>query len=102
MPRKTTTPRSAAVAGHGIVGGAPSDGIPIAAAALGLGALLAASAFWFALVKWIRIACPVRVDVQEFRAVGAPAPLPDKTTETSAPDSLAILKQSFLMAAGKR
>lgn len=40
-------------AGYGFAGAVASDFILIGAVALGLGALLAASAFWFSVVKWV-------------------------------------------------
>ena len=43
-------------AGFGIAGAAVSDIVLISATALGLGAVLAASAFWFAVVKWAGVA----------------------------------------------
>lgn len=42
-------------AGAGLVGAGLSDLVLITAAALGLGAILAASAFWFSVVKWIGV-----------------------------------------------
>lgn len=42
-------------AGFGMAGAMLSDVVLIGAVALGLGALLAASAFWFAVVKWLGV-----------------------------------------------
>ena len=41
---------------YGMLGAMLSDVVLVSASALGLGALLAASAFWFAVVKWIGVA----------------------------------------------
>ena len=58
------------VAGYGIAGAAISDIILIAAAGLGLGAILAASVFLFNIVKWIGVAYLIWVGVQMLRSSG--------------------------------
>lgn len=88
-------------AAYGILGGALSDGVLIAAAALGLGAVLAASAFWFAAVKWIGVAYLVWLGVQMLRSSGKLGSLPLQATEHRAGDpggALAIFRKSFLVA----
>lgn len=57
-------------AGYGILGAALSDAVLISAAALGLGALLAASAFWFNVVKGIGIVYLLWVGIQMMRSTG--------------------------------
>jgi threonine/homoserine/homoserine lactone efflux protein len=44
------------LASLGMAGAVASDLVLVAAAALGLGALLAASEFWFSMVKWLGVA----------------------------------------------
>ena len=57
-------------AGYGILGAALSDAVLVTASGLGLGAVLAASAFWFAVVKWIGVAYLVWLGVQMLRSSG--------------------------------
>ena len=57
-------------AGVGIVGATISDAVLITAAGLGLGAILAASAFWFGVVKWIGVAYLVWLGTQMIRSSG--------------------------------
>ena len=57
-------------ASFGIAGAALSDAVLIAAAALGLGAILAASAFWFTVVKSIGVAYLIWLGVQMMRSPG--------------------------------
>lgn len=88
-------------AAYGIFGAAFSDGVLIAAAALGLGALLAASAFWFTVVKSIGVAYLVWIGVQMLRSSGTLGSLPSQTNRTSvgAPSgALSIFRKSFLAA----
>ncbi len=59
-----------ASAGYGILGAALSDAVLISAAALGLGAILAASAFWFNVVKSIGIVYLLWVGIQMMRSSG--------------------------------
>lgn len=57
-------------AGYGIAGAAISDAVLIAAAGLGLGAVLAASAFLFNLVKWGGVLYLIWLGVQMLRSSG--------------------------------
>ncbi|SIO34555.1 Threonine/homoserine/homoserine lactone efflux protein [Rhodovulum sp. ES.010] len=54
----------------GMLGAAASDLVLISAAALGLGAVLAASAFWFNVVKWIGVGYLAWLGFQLLRARG--------------------------------
>ncbi len=56
------------LAGFGIAGAALSDVVLIFAAALGLGAVLAASVFWFTAVKWIGVVYLAWLGVQMLRS----------------------------------
>ena len=88
-------------AGYGILGAAMSDAVLIAAAALGLGALLAASAFWFAIVKTIGVAYLIWVGIQMLRSPGTLGPLPTTPSSdaVSKPGAMAsIFSKSFLVA----
>ncbi|WP_299778494.1 LysE family translocator [uncultured Roseobacter sp.] len=89
-------------ASYGILGAALSDGILIAAAALGLGALLAASVFWFMVVKSIGVAYLIWIGLQMLRSSGTLGSVPVQSTHESAgtPDSSrTIFAKSFLVAA---
>ncbi len=89
-------------ASYGILGAALSDGVLIGAAALGLGALLAASALWFAVVKSIGVAYLVWLGVQMLRSSGALGSVPVPTTGNRSGDtgrSLPLFRKSFLVAA---
>jgi len=57
-------------AGFGMLGAAASDLVLISAAALGLGAVLAASAFWFNVVKWIGVGYLAWLGFQLLKARG--------------------------------
>ena len=88
------------LAGYGILGAALSDAVLIAAAGLGLGAVLAASAFWFAVVKWIGVAYLIWLGVEMLRSSGG-----HRALRTDAPPhpaargpALAIFRKCFLVA----
>ena len=66
-------------AGYGILGAAISDAVLIAAAAFGLGALLAASAILFTVVKWVGVAYLIWLGVQMLRSAGTLGALPERT-----------------------
>lgn len=55
----------------GMAGAVLSDFVLIAAVALGLGALLAASQFWFAVVKWVGVAYLAWLALRLLRSRGA-------------------------------
>lgn len=90
-----------AVAGYGIAGAAISDAVLIAAAGLGLGAILAASALWFSVVKWIGVAYLVWLGVQMMRSSGQLGPVANSSqTNRSGTfrNNTAVFRKSFLVA----
>jgi threonine/homoserine/homoserine lactone efflux protein len=60
----------------GMGGAVVSDLVLVAAAGLGMGALLAASEFWFSVVKWVGVAYLAWLGLQLLRSPGRPAPAP--------------------------
>jgi threonine/homoserine/homoserine lactone efflux protein len=87
-----------AAASYGIAGAALSDVVLILAAAVGLGALLSASAFWFAIVKWVGVAYLIWVGVQMIRAAGTSGALPDRAMMSGPESRHLIFRKSFLVA----
>lgn len=85
-------------AAYGICGAAFSDAVLIAAAALGLGALLAASAFWFTVVKSIGVIYLVWLGVQMLRSSGKLGSVPMQAIDAKAGGALSIFRKSFLAA----
>ncbi|MCD2184230.1 LysE family translocator [Rhizobium sp. GN54] len=83
----------------GMVGAVLSDFVLIGAVALGLGALLAASEFWFSVVKWLGAGYLAFLGVMLLRSKGtldaALQPV-DSTTDTGT--SRSIFLKSFLVA----
>ncbi len=87
------------MAGAGIIGAGLSDLVLITAAALGLGAVLAASAFWFAVVKWLGVAYLAWIGLQMYRSAGKNGDCPEGQAATRRARSAArILRKSFLVA----
>lgn len=90
-----------AVAGYGIAGAAISDAVLIAAAGLGLGAILAASALLFSVVKWIGVAYLVWLGVQMMRSSGQLGPVENPSKKKRAgvlQNNTAVFRKSFLVA----
>lgn len=90
-----------AVAGYGIAGAAISDAVLIASAGLGLGAILAASALLFSVVKWIGVAYLVWLGVQMMRSSGQLGPVANPSGNTRSSglrNNTAVFKKSFLVA----
>ncbi len=86
-------------AGSGILGAGLSDLVLITAAALGLGAVLAASAFWFAVVKWLGVIYLAWLGVQMLRSAGSlGAVTTDPETADRAGGASHIFRKSFLVA----
>lgn len=81
----------------GMVGAVLSDFVLISAVALGLGALLAASEFWFSVVKWIGVAYLAYLGVRMLRSSGTLA-VPNEDASTGRPSSRAIFVRSFFVA----
>ncbi|MEQ8967271.1 MAG: LysE family translocator [Azospirillaceae bacterium] len=84
-------------AGYGILGAALSDAVLIAAAALGLGAVLAASALLFTVVKWVGVAYLVWIGVQMLRSSGKIGSMSDAALMRQA-GPLPVFRKSLLVA----
>lgn len=84
-------------AAYGFAGAVASDFVLIFAVALGLGALLAASAFWFSVVKWVGVVYLAYIGIRLLMSKGA---LSVATTqgETNGENNSAIFLKSFLTA----
>lgn len=80
----------------GMVGAMLSDFVLIAAVAVGLGALLAASEFWFSVVKWVGVVYLAYLGVRLLRSKGTLS-LPSDTEPRQA-SARAIFVRSFLVA----
>lgn len=90
-----------AAAGYGIAGAAISDAVLITAAGLGLGAVLAASAFLFGIVKWIGVGYLVWLGIQMMRSSGQLGPVvnPSEDKRSGAlRNNISVFRKSFLVA----
>lgn len=88
-------------AGFGVAGAVTSDLILIGAVALGLGALLAASEFWFTVVKWLGIAYLAHVGIALLRSTGQGVPAetaPPGQAEAGPGTPRALFLRSLLVA----
>lgn len=81
----------------GMVGAVLSDFVLISAVALGLGALLAASEFWFSVVKWVGVAYLAYLGIRLLRSTGT-LRLPQDAPGSGHPTSRAVFLRSFLVA----
>jgi threonine/homoserine/homoserine lactone efflux protein len=81
----------------GMLGAVLSDFILVGAAALGLGALLAASEFWFTVVKWVGVAYLAWLGVRLLRSTGTLA-VPADADAAGRPAARSIFARSFLVA----
>ncbi len=63
----------------GMAGAVLSDAILIGAVALGLGAVLAASEFWFSAIKWAGVGYLAFIGLQLLRSTGTALPAPPAT-----------------------
>ncbi|MBW6420133.1 LysE family translocator [Rhizobium sp. XQZ8] len=79
----------------GMVGAVLSDFVLIGAVALGLGALLAASEFWFSVVKWLGAGYLAFLGIMMLRSKGS---LEVSEAVAGASSSVAIFLKSFLVA----
>jgi len=82
----------------GMVGAVLSDFVLIGAVALGLGALLAASEFWFAVVKWIGVGYLAFLGVMLLRSRGTLDVSLRAGGEDGAGSAWSLLLKSFLVA----
>jgi threonine/homoserine/homoserine lactone efflux protein len=82
---------------YGMLGAVLSDFVLIGAVALGLGALLAASEFWFSVVKWIGVGYLAFLGVMLLRSKGSLGQSLDGA-DTSAGSRLSLFLKSFLVA----
>jgi len=81
----------------GMVGAVLSDFVLISAVAVGLGALLAASEFWFSVVKWVGVAYLAYLGVRLLRSKGTLA-IPTEAGISQQASSRAIFLRSLLVA----
>lgn len=81
----------------GMAGAVLSDFVLISAVAVGLGALLAASEFWFSVMKWVGVAYLAYLGVQLLRSKGSIA-LPADGTLSPKASARAVFARSFLVA----
>ncbi|WEX77059.1 LysE family translocator [Sinorhizobium numidicum] len=84
-------------AAAGMVGAVLSDFVLIGAVALGLGALLAASEFWFTVVKWLGAAYLAYLGVMLLRSKGT-LEVPGGESTAGAATTRGIFMKSFLVA----
>ncbi|HEV7317012.1 MAG TPA: LysE family translocator [Ensifer sp.] len=82
----------------GMVGAVLSDFVLIGAVALGLGALLAASEFWFTVVKWLGAAYLAFLGIMLLRSKGTIQVASDDSGMATPVSTLAIFLKSFLVA----
>ncbi|HLH51898.1 MAG TPA: LysE family translocator [Roseiarcus sp.] len=82
----------------GMAGAVASDFVLIGAVSAGLGALLAASEFWFAIVKWIGVAYLAFLGIMLLRSKGAFDEAMRAAGESRARSAPAIFLKSFLVA----
>ncbi|MDK1386172.1 LysE family translocator [Sinorhizobium sp. 8-89] len=82
----------------GMIGAVLSDFVLIGAVALGLGALLAASEFWFTVVKWLGAAYLAFLGIMLLRSRGTLDIATDRESDGGAATKRAIFLKSFLVA----
>ena len=82
----------------GMMGAVTSDFILVGAAALGLGALLAASEFWFTVVKWIGVGYLAFLGAMLLRSKGMLSERLNGDAGNGSGSAAAIFLKSFLVA----
>jgi threonine/homoserine/homoserine lactone efflux protein len=82
----------------GMAGAVLSDFVLIGAVALGLGALLAASEFWFAVVKWVGVGYLAFLGVALLRSKGS-LDVSTRAAEAVSGSASALFLKCFLVAA---
>ncbi len=83
----------------GMLGAVLSDFILVAAVAVGLGALLAASEFWFSVLKWVGAGYLAWLGLRMLRSRGGlQLAVPDAGAQAPQPDRRRIFTKSFLVA----
>jgi threonine/homoserine/homoserine lactone efflux protein len=82
----------------GMTGAVLSDLVLIGAVALGLGALLAASEFWFSVVKWIGAGYLAFLGIMLLRSKGTLNEMLHATAANGSGSARAIFLKSFLVA----
>lgn len=81
---------------YGMLGAVTSDFVLVTAVALGLGALLAASEFWFSVVKWIGVAYLAYLGIMLLRSKGKLGEIKDLQDARAARRT--VFAKSFLVA----
>ena len=81
----------------GVAGAVLSDFVLICAVAIGLGAVLAASEFWFSVVKWVGVAYLAYLGVRLLGSKGT-LTVPDEQNTPVQGSSRALFLRSFLVA----
>lgn len=81
----------------GVAGAVLSDFVLICAVAIGLGAVLAASEFWFSVVKWVGVAYLAYLGVRLLGSKGT-LTVPDDQNTPVQGSSRALFARSFLVA----
>jgi threonine/homoserine/homoserine lactone efflux protein len=82
----------------GMVGAVLSDFVLIGAVALGLGALLAASEFWFSVVKWVGVGYLAFLGLMLLRSRGSLDKSLDSAAQDDAGSAHSVFLKSFLVA----
>ncbi len=81
----------------GMAGAVASDFVLVGAVALGLGALLAASEFWFSVLKWVGAIYLGWLGLRMLRSGGS-IQVPDEGGSAPARSAMQIFSKSFLVA----
>lgn len=81
-----------------MLGAVLSDFVLVGAVALGLGALLAASEFWFSVVKWAGAAYLAWLGLRMLRSRGGSLSAPQGESGTGGYSARSVLLKSFLVA----